>query len=127
MLKFFELEELHPKDREWTNRGGNGKGKGAVSVSGTYVWTPSDDNGNGDGVVENLEEELASKKAGPSGMAAVAEGSSGQEEGKNEPSDGPEKGEAETPAELWDLRIEGLHIPAGKLTAVVGQVGALLA
>lgn len=28
----------------------------------------------------------------------------------------------ETPVEVWDLQLEGLEIPKGKLTAVVGQV-----
>lgn len=48
MQKFFELEELHPADREWTNRDGNGKGAGSLSVSGKFVWTlaaDTDDDG----------------------------------------------------------------------------------
>lgn len=51
MQKFFELEELHPADRDWTNRDGNGKGAGSLSVSGRFVWTPAaaDDDGDDDG------------------------------------------------------------------------------
>jgi len=41
MQKFFEMEELHPKERDWTNRSGNGDG--TVAISGTFVWTPADD------------------------------------------------------------------------------------
>lgn len=40
MQKFFELEELQGDDREWTNKCGNHKGAGALSVSGTFIWTP---------------------------------------------------------------------------------------
>lgn len=40
---FFELEELHPADREWTSSGGNDKGAGFLCLSGTFVWSPADD------------------------------------------------------------------------------------
>lgn len=43
MQTFFELDELHPADREWTNRDGNGKGAGSISASGRFVWTSSAD------------------------------------------------------------------------------------
>lgn len=43
MQTFFELEELHPTDREWTSRGGNGKGAGSLSLSGKFIWKPADD------------------------------------------------------------------------------------
>lgn len=46
MQAFFELEELHPSDREWTNR--DGPGSGAVSIAGKFVWTPSDDDDDDD-------------------------------------------------------------------------------
>ena len=43
MQTFFELGELHPTDREWTSRGGNGKGAGSLSLSGKFIWKPADD------------------------------------------------------------------------------------
>eukprot|EP00752_Nemacystus_decipiens_P009274 g8285.t1 len=133
MQKFFELEELHPADREWTNRGGNGTGAGAVSISGTYVWTPTVQEG------EDTEEAGAASKAndskarntrtvGPKAKktAAVAGGEAdggGQAAlGDKEQPDDLKK--PETPAEVWDLKLEDLQIPKGKLTAVVGQVGS---
>lgn len=38
MQTFFELDELQPVDREWTNKNGNGQGAGTLSASGTFVW-----------------------------------------------------------------------------------------
>lgn len=64
MQKFFELEELDPADREWTNRCGNGKGAGAVSISGTYLWTPPDDD-------EDDEEQTKGSKKSAKGDATA--------------------------------------------------------
>ncbi|CAM9948860.1 unnamed protein product, partial [Ectocarpus sp. 4 AP-2014] len=87
MQAFFELEELHPSDREWTNR--EGPGSGAVSIAGKFVWTPSDEDdddatgggGGGAGAQggETKEEgELAaaasSGKKGAKGAAVADEG-----------------------------------------------------
>lgn len=75
MQKFFELEELHPKEREWTNRGGSGKGAGAVSISGTYVWTPAGDDDDGD----KAADAKGSKKKGVEGATQKEEGEVGGE------------------------------------------------
>lgn len=55
MQKFFELDELHPADREWTNRDGNGKGGGSLSVSGKFVWTLAADAADDDGIPNDKE------------------------------------------------------------------------
>ncbi|CAM9732984.1 unnamed protein product, partial [Hapterophycus canaliculatus] len=77
MQKFFELEELHPKDREWTNRGGNGEGAGTVSIAGTFVWTPVDDEDGDDaaGAAGGKQKEVA---------AAAAAGKGATQDGKGE-------------------------------------------
>eukprot|EP00903_Cladosiphon_okamuranus_P012646 g11831.t1 len=120
MQKFFELEELDPKDREWTNRSGNGRGAGAVSISGTYVWTPTDDDDeeaskSKDGVKDTTTTAGSKSK----GAAVAGEEASG---GDEVDLDGLKK--PETPVEVWDLQLQGVQIPSGKLTAVVGQVGS---
>lgn len=115
MQKFFELEELHPKDREWTNRGGNGTGAGAVSISGTYVWTPADeDDGDSNAKVAKDAKDAKGK------TAVVAGDGKGMDEVALDDLKKPD-----TPVEVWDLHLSGLQIPSGKLTAVVGQVRSL--
>lgn len=76
MQKFFELEELDPKDREWTNRSGNGAGAGAVSISGRYVWTPTDED---DEEKNGVKDQAGGNAKDPKGVktAAVAAGDAG--------------------------------------------------
>lgn len=49
---FLELDEVCEKDRVWTNRDGNGKGCGSVSITGKFVWRPDEESvgtaGDGD-------------------------------------------------------------------------------
>lgn len=74
MQKFFELEELHSVDREWTNKCGNYKGAGALSVSGRFIWTP-------DAQDEEAAEANASGEVGEGKKAKAAAVSSSEKEG----------------------------------------------
>eukprot|EP00904_Undaria_pinnatifida_P007302 jgi/Undpi1/3701/HiC_scaffold_16.g07071.m1 len=196
MQKFFELEELHPADRDWTNRDGNGKGAGSLSVSGRFVWTPAaaDDDGDDDGTdvstpsgngaggggnVNGIDKaggkdsdakggngsSSGTKSVTTSGKVGGTRGSSGSGDYSSVsaralaatprkpkaaavgPTVSVEKGEKPPPefdlkpalavgnegtavsktaeaVEVWDLVLDDVQIPAGKLVAVVGQVGS---
>lgn len=76
MQAFFELEELHPSDREWTNR--DGPGSGAVSIMGKFVWTPSDE-----------DDDDAGGGGGSQGGGGGAQGGETKEEGKLAPAAAP--------------------------------------
>lgn len=80
MQKFFELEELHPKDREWTNRSGNGRGAGAVSISGTYVWTPTDDDGDSEQTANNGVKNTTTAGSKSKSAAVTGNEASGRDE-----------------------------------------------
>lgn len=73
LQNFLELDEICEDDRVWTNRDGNGKGYGSVSITGKFVWTPDD---------EENEEEASCKDDGGEGagkfMSNVVEGVKGE-------------------------------------------------